>query len=228
MLSTEYRTERNDVLFVVRDLPERYHAVASRVGLEPVAGGLARRFPAESLYLDRAYRNFARLVEEYILAEAGEGPSRWDVALEAFLGAIHGQALDWFLAGSASLAVRDLAVTPGDIDLATDAAGARRLAELLPDALIEPIIPVTGWICAWWGRAYLGARVEWVGDVHASVDLPEPTDFGPVAASRLDTVHWRGHSLRVPPLDLMLAVSERRGLVERAALIRSAMGQWDS
>jgi hypothetical protein len=225
MLSTEYRTEGNDVLFVVRDLPECYHAAASTVGFEAVAGGLARRFPAESLYLEQAYRNFQRLVQEYLQAEAGERHKRWDVALEAFLGAIQGQDLDWFLVGSAGLAVRGLAVTPGDIDLATDAAGARRLAELLPDALIEPIIPVTGWICDWWGRAYLGARVEWVGDVHASVDSPEPTDFGPVAASRLDTVHWRGHSLRVPPLDLMLAVSEQRGLVERAALIRSALGR---
>lgn len=225
MLTTECRAEGNDVLFVVRDLPERYCAAARAVGLEPVAGGLARRFPAESLYVERAYRNFARLLEEYLSAEAGERPNRWDAALEAFLNAIKGQGLNWFLVGSASLAVRGLAVIPGDIDLATDAVGARRMAELLPDALIEPILPVTGWICDWWGRAWLGARVEWVGDVHAEVDSPAPADFGPAAAARLDTIEWRGHVLRVPPLYLMLAVSERRGLIERAALIRRAMSQ---
>jgi hypothetical protein len=44
-------------------------------------------------------------------------------------------------------------------------------------------------------------------------------DFGPVAASRLETVTWEGWQLRVPPLDLQRAVSERRGLTARVALI---------
>jgi hypothetical protein len=227
-LRTECRTEGGDVLFVVRDLPELYHAAASTVGFEPVAGGLARRFPASGLYLERAYANFTRLLDEYLQAEAGERPTSWDAALEAFLQAIEGQDVNWFLVGSASLSVRGLPVTPGDIDLVTDGAGARRLGELLVDSLIEPVIPVTGWICAWWGRAYLGARVEWVGDVDASVDLPEPADFGPVAASRLETIVWRGHPVRVPPLDLMLGVSERRGRAETAAAIREAMRQGGS
>lgn len=225
MLTQECRPEGDEVLFVVRDLPERYHAAANSVGFEPVAGGLARRFPADSLYLERAYDNFRRLLEEYLQAEAGERNNPWDTVLEEFLQAIEGQDVNWFLVGSASLAVRGLPVIPGDIDLATDAAGAHRLGELLGDSLIEPVIPVTDWICAWWGRAYLGARVEWVGDVHTSVDAPEPADFGPVAASRLETIEWRGHTVRVPPLDLMLAVSERRGRAETAAAIRQAMGQ---
>jgi len=46
-----------------------------------------------------------------------------------------------------------------------------------------------------------------------------PSDFGPVAASRLETVTWEGWQLRVPPLDLQRAVSERRGLTTRVALI---------
>ena len=222
---TERRSEGKDVLFVVRDLPERYHAAASLLNFEPVSGGLARRFPADSLYIDRAWANFGRVLDEYLQTEAGERPNAWDAGLEAFLQAIQGQDVNWFLVGSASLAVRGLPVTPGDIDLATDAAGARRLGELLADSLVEPVIPVTGWICDWWGRAYLGARVEWVGEVHATVDEPEATDFGPVAQAHAETVTWRGHPVRVPPLDLMLAVSERRGRAETAAAIRRALGQ---
>ena len=55
-----------------------------------------------------------------------------------------------------------------------------------------------------------------VGDVDPSVDSPEPSDFGPVAAGKLEVVDWHGFKIRVPPLDLQLRVSERRGLFERA------------
>ena len=225
---TECRAVGNEVLFVVLDPPERYRQAASTIGFEPVESGFARRFPAESRHLERAYANFSRLVEDLILAEAGESAKRWDVALETFLRAIRGHDLNWYLVGSASLAVRGMDVVPGDVDLAVDADGAHLLADLLPDTLIEPIIPVSDWICDWWGRAFLGCRVEWVGAVHPSVDTPLPTDFGPTAASRLETVVWRGHTLRVPPLDLLLAVSERRGLSERAAKIREAIPKRDA
>jgi hypothetical protein len=225
MVRTECRHLGEDVLFVVLDLPERYHGAAGSIGLEPVEGGLARQLPATGMHLERAYHNFSRLVEDVILTEAGERPNRWDAALETFLRTVDGQDIAWYLVGSASLAVRGIGLVPGDIDLAADAEGAHRLGELLADALIEPVIPVTDWICDWWGRAFLGARVEWVGAVHPSVDVPLPADYGPVAASRLETVHWRGYALRVPPLDLVLGVSERRGLTQRAALIRQAMAE---
>ena len=50
------------------------------------------------------------------------------------------------------------------------------------------------------------------------------SDFGPTATGRLDTVTWRGHTLRVPPLDLQLQVSERRGMAARVEEIERAMG----
>jgi hypothetical protein len=51
------------------------------------------------------------------------------------------------------------------------------------------------------------------------VDSPSPADFGPIPASRLETVTWEGWQLRVPPLDLQRAASERRGRTDRVALI---------
>jgi len=222
-MRTEVRVQGKEVLFLVHDLPARYHAAARRVEHEPFEGGLARIFPAESLYLERAYANYSRLLEDYLAAEAGERPVRWEDALESLLRAINGQELRWLLVGSASLAVRGLDVSPGDIDLATDAAGARLLGELLADALVEPVMPVTDWICRWWGRAWMGARVEWVGDVLPTVDQPHPADFGPTAMAQAVTVPWRGYEVPVPPLKLMLAVTERRGLVQRAETIRQAL-----
>ena len=195
------------------------------MGHEPWEGAFARRFPSSGLHLERAYANYRRLLEDYLATEAGERPVRWEDALETLLRAISGQELTWLLVGSASLAVRGLDASPGDIDLATDAAGARLLGELLADALIEPVMPVCDWICRWWGRAWMGARVEWVGDVQPTVDQPHPADFGPTAMARAVTVPWRGYPVTVPPLELMLAVTERRGLAQRAETIRQAMAQ---
>ncbi|MBN1967560.1 MAG: hypothetical protein JW910_23090, partial [Anaerolineae bacterium] len=75
----------------------------------------------------------------------------------------------------------------------------------------------------WFCRAWLGARVEWVGEVAAWVDEPEPCDYGPVALARAEVVAWRGHAIHVPPLDLQLAVCARRGLDERVVIIRQWM-----
>ena len=46
--------------------------------------------------------------------------------------------------------------------------------DLLVDGLVEPVAPAN-WFCTWWGRAVLGARVEWVGGVGPTADEPEPT-----------------------------------------------------
>jgi len=98
-----------------------------------------------------------------------------------------------------------------------------RLAAVVSDLLIEPLAG-GGQLGVWWLRGFDGARFECVGGVHASVDDGElPSDFGPVAAGRLETLQWRGHRVRVPPLDLQLHVSERRGLEERARAIRTLL-----
>jgi hypothetical protein len=89
---------------------------------------------------------------------------------------------------------------------------------------VEPVVHNDGWIAEWWGRALPGARVEWVGDVRPVVDDPEPVDYGSVAAAQLDRVTWHGHVIRVPSLQLQLAVTRRRGLAERVRLIESAIG----
>lgn len=68
-------------------------------------------------------------------------------------------------------------------------------------------------------RAFCGARIEWIGGARPFVDEPLPADFGPMAASRLETVTFGDWPVRVPPLDLQRAVSQRRGLADRVAMI---------
>ncbi|MEW6406304.1 MAG: hypothetical protein AB1649_31345, partial [Chloroflexota bacterium] len=164
------------------ELDPAYRQGACNLGFTPTDNGLVRSFPAKSLYLEHIYRNFERLGEEMIMQSEQLHPVPWEQALLAFLSATAGQLIDWWLVGSAALAVRGVNITPQDLDIVTDGVGAQRLGELLLDFLVEPVVDChQAWISDWWGRAFLHARVEWVGDVHADVDQPHATDFGPVA-----------------------------------------------
>ena len=90
---------------------------------------------------------------------------------------------------------------------------------MLADGILEPVAAAEWPLSIWWGRAFLHARVEWAGGMTAAADEPDVTDFGPTAESLLEAVTWRDWQLRVPPLDLQRAVSERRGLTARVAMI---------
>lgn len=219
-MRTLCQTGGGQTSFIIADLDPAYHQAARDLVYGQVPEGFAKTYPADTPGLGRIYQNFARCAEPMILQAAGAVPVPWQQALLAFLERVAGEPIDWWLAGSAALAVRGAPVAPHDLDLIVDDAGAQRLGALLQDALVEPVIPVQGWVCSWWGRAFLGARFEWVGGVNAAADQPAPSDFGPAAAGRLETVEWRGHRIRVPPLDLQLQVSLRRGLHERAEQIR--------
>jgi hypothetical protein len=204
--------------FRLLDVPGGLLAAVARAGYAGRDGQWSKRFPLETPHLDRAWANFARLAEPMLRQSAGLDPVPWDTTLEEVCGRLHPAGVDWWLTGSAALAVRGLPVTPGDLDLVVADADAHRVGELLLDGLIEPVAPAD-WFCRWWGRAMLGARVEWVGGVGPAADEPLPTDFGPTAARDLESVRWRGHELRLPPLSLQRAVNTRRGLYDRVTLI---------
>jgi hypothetical protein len=191
------------------------------LGFERVGAVFVRSFPADARYAETAAAHFELCAEQMVRQAAGLEPTPWESTLETVLARV--DAADWWLAGSAALAVRGLAVQPADLDLIASAAGCARLAGALSDLLVEPLADGS-WLGQCWFRAFAGARVECVGGVHASLDDPEPCDFGLVASKRLESVVWHGTEIRVPPLELQLRVSERRGLGERAALIREALG----
>jgi hypothetical protein len=135
---------------------------------------------------------------------------------------VEGTGLEWWLVGSCALAVRGATVEPRDVDLVVDLEGAFRLGELMADLLVEPVFAGSGWIADAFGRAFRGARVEWVGGVHHDVEQLGPCDFGPSATVRRETVLWEGHEVLVPPpLDPQIAILKRRGLAERVAAARA-------
>ena len=80
------------------------------------------------------------------------------------------------------------------------------------------------WIAAWFARAFLGARVEWVAEVYPDYDdWGAPNEIGPAAAARLERVRWNRRSLLLSPLDVQLAVNEKRSLDDRVDAIRRFM-----
>jgi hypothetical protein len=125
------------------------------------------------------------------------------------------------LVGSAALAVRGVSVTPHDVDLVVCEDDFDRVNELVAEYLVEPPSASEDWIARFFSRAFIGARVEWVAGVQGWVDARWASDFGPVAESRRESIQWQGLQLRVPPIDLQLAVSMRRGLTDRVQKIES-------
>jgi hypothetical protein len=223
-MKTMCRTVGEKTYFIITGVDALYLDAIRGLRFEQVDEGFARAFPARSPYIDAIYQNFERHIEEVILQAAGFHPVPWQQALLTFIQRVEQQQnINWWLAGSTALAIRELEVMPHDIDLILDDEATQKVGELLFDCLIEPIQDTRGWVSNWFGRAFIHARIEWVGGVDATIDIPEVSDFGPTATSRLETINWRGHEIRVPPLDLQLQVSEQRGLFERVEVIKRAM-----
>ncbi|MGI9822339.1 hypothetical protein [Agromyces sp. Marseille-Q5079] len=209
--------------FGLEEVPEALVPGVQKSGFELCDGVWVRRFPADSPQLEVSWTNFQRLIGPWLRQAANLEPAPWDDALSEVCRRLNAAEVDWWLTGSAALAARGLRVSPGDLDLVVSGPDAQRVGDLLADGLVEPVAPAD-WFCDWWGRAIIGARVEWVGGVGAAADQPAVSDFGPEAAARLERIEWRGHELRVPPLELQRAVSVRRGLHERVRMIDAAVG----
>jgi len=219
-MKTSFKIEGERAYFIITELEPEYHDAVRGLYFFDYRGGFAKDFPTDIPNLDRIFQNFQRHAEEEVLQAARVRPIPWEKALTTFIGIVKDTDIDWWLTGSAALSVRGIDIIPGDIDLTVAERDCMRLGELLADYLIEPSMPVEGWIANWFGRTFMGARLEWVGGVHDSLDVPDPGDCGPLAEKMLETVNWNGVEIRVPPLELQLSVNERRGLTERVEKIK--------
>jgi hypothetical protein len=199
------------------DVEASLRGAVEELGFDRRGAVYVRTFRGEAPHAATAAARFELCAEAMVRQTARLDPAPWRAALAMLLERASG--LEWWLAGSAALAVRGLAVEPRDLDVIATADAADALAEALADVLVEP--PDDGGLLGErWFRAFGAARIECVGGVHASL---EPCDFGVEAGSRREEIEWEGAVIRVPPLALQLAATEARGLHERAALIREAL-----
>ena len=216
------RSEREDLLLVRTEDPRLAKAL-SELLFEADSETFSKSFPAGSL-TGAIYERFAQHVDMLLRQTAGLERVPWEAALEASADRLVAAGARWWLTGSTALAIRGVPVSPRDIDLVLDDAGAATAARAFEDVLIEPALPVEGWICRAFGRAFLHARVEWIAGVREEVDDPHPTDFGPVAEADLEDIRWRGFSIPVPPVALQRDAAVRRTLNERVGVIDAWLG----
>ena len=213
------RADDGDSLVVETDEPA-FRLALGELFFEERNGRHVRRFPAGTLS-DGIFGRFQARLDPLLRQTARLEPAPWQNALRETARRLDGAGVEWWLTGSAALTVRGIDIVPRDLDLVVSDQGAAAAATAFDDALIEPAVAVEGWFCKWWGRAWVGARVEWVGAVTGAADEPVPTDFGPVAASSLNRIRWNNLTISVPSLEIQRAVSERRGLTDRVRLIDS-------
>jgi hypothetical protein len=220
-------TEAGTTWFAIGGVAAELAAPAERLlaGYMRTDGEWRRGYPAQTPGLATCWQNLTRCAERMLRQAARLEPVPWRETLRELCRRTSELDVDWWLTGSAALAVRGASIEPGDIDLVCPGEDALIMGTVFADSLIEPVLPADDWISEYWGRAFLTARLEWIGNPKAAVDVPSPCDFGPAAAGRLETVRWEDWQLRVPPLDLQRAVSRRRGLTSRVALIDAIKGQ---
>jgi hypothetical protein len=221
-LVTTIERENGRVRFVVASTDPLYQDRLEHLGYLGTGGGrFATLWFPDSASTSAYFGRFSGSIEQMVLQSARLVPVPWENALLEFLRRVDGSGLHWWLYGSAALAVRGLDLEPGDVDLnVSDAALA---GEIFDDLLVTPVLELEGWWAPRIGRAFYGAIVEWLSEPHPELDDPaDPGEQGPFVADLLETVEWRGYRLRIPPLSVQLRTCERRGLRERAQLIRAA------
>lgn len=219
--------DQGTVWFAARLIDATCEQVAERVLMDYERAGpeWRRGYPGDTPHLERAWENFSACIDRVLRQAARLEPVPWRDALRELCQRTVGQPVSWWLAGSTALAVRGAPIEAGDLDVVCTAGDAVTLGELFSDSLIEPVTTGSAdWLGQWLGRAFWGARIEWVGGVNPLVDDPEPCDFGPEAARRLEPVQFEDWQILVPPLDLQRAVNQRRGLTHRVAMIDALAG----
>ena len=220
-VATELRMVGDRAQFLVRTDEPAYRRVLAELMFAEEDDAFVRSFRPDAPGLHQSYLRFKLTLDDVLAQGAGRRLPPWDEALDAVAARLAVARCDWFLAGSAALAVRGIDIVPRDLDLVVaDASAALRA---LGDIQIEPVTlnRPGAWIARWFGRGFLHARVEWVAGVDPAVDVySAPNEFGPTAAAGLETVRWNDHELALTPLDIQLAVTERRGLAARAETIR--------
>jgi hypothetical protein len=220
-LPTSLEIQGNRAIYEVRTRNPLYQDRLVHMGFTSEQDSRFTRSLSNAGDVSAIHRRFAEHLEEMLLQSARLRPVRWVETLGLILKRLDGTSLQWFLYGSAALALRGIEVQPGDLDLWV--SDARLAGQIFEDLLVEPVTTMTGWVADFGGRAFAGCLFEWLAAVHPDVEELSPHEQGAAARASLEFVNWHGYSVPVSPLALQLSVAERRGLTGRAASIHSYM-----
>lgn len=185
-------------------------------GIEPRREGFTFTYPPRTPYIDASFENLSHSAAAMWRQHTGAERADWEGAFRRFVAVADGTGIEWAVIGGVALAIRGVtaaAATP-DVDIITTPDGARQLDDLLRDSLTSPTVDLP--MFGWFGRAFMGARLEWLGnDAH---DHAWRFDYP------WEEYEWEGRTLLVPSLELYLKIEQGRGRVDRAQGIQAALG----
>jgi len=184
-----------------------------------------KTFSSPVKHLDKIRRNFIKHGPEMFSQSGYFQPVPWEDALLSFIHRVEGKGITWWLTGSCASCIRGIPLRPHDIDIMLDSSDFPKLESLFAEEIIEPFQDTDGWVTKEFGVLFLKSRIDIATDPSPVLDNPQPVDCGPYAREHLETVEWRGHSIKVPPLELQLYVNKLRNRHDRVELIRQAMEQ---
>lgn len=219
-LATELLIDRDVAVFRVHTAQRLCAERLAHIGFEAQADGCFERRLTATPQVQQIHARFAKNLRTIVLQSARLTHVPWEDALDEAAERLAHSGIDWWLYGSAALAVRGLEVDPGDVDLAVE--DAHHAGRIFEDVLIEPVSGPLDWVMRWGGRGFHGALFEWSAEPSPHADA-SPCEHGRWAAGQLETVSWRGRRLRLPPLHVHHAVSVHRGDHERANQVRRLM-----
>jgi len=211
----------NDISFITSEIPENLISVFKRQFYE-VEGDLAvKKFPKPIENLETIKQNYLKYKPELISQAGNLKPVKWEEGLAAFIDIVSGEDIDWWLAGSCSLALRGIDVVPHDIDIMLSSRDLEKIKNHFLDYTLWPILPTGGWIVEYFGMVFLGCQVDFAFDPLPELDQPEPVDCGPYAGSHLEEIVWKGQQIKVPPVELFINVNRKRGRFDRVQAIEN-------
>ena len=148
-------------------------------------------------------------------------PGKHAAALQIILPRLAETDITWVLTGSTSFALQGLPLTPNDIDLQTDQAGACEIERCFQEFVTHPVqFSSTGTVRSHFGELSIhGVKVEIIGDIEKL--LPDGT-WSPPPDLRQHTcwVEWGTFQIPVLSLEYEADAYQKLGRVDRAAQLR--------
>jgi hypothetical protein len=199
--------------------PADYAPLLRGIGFEPdaEATSFTWRFPDDAPSWEAVARNWPAQGRQFIDQVVGVELPDWPGALEWIADAAEDVGADWFLLGSAGLAVRGVDVRPGGVDIGMDEAGADRLGARAVAEVMQPIAPTHGWpVSTRYGRLFHAAPIQVVGGI---LDRDWPSPWDSQGRGELDSITWRDRTIRVTSLDREVQHARRMARYDHARAI---------
>jgi len=161
--------------------------------------------------------NFAKHGEIAIKQQLKIIPAPWEKALDVFISEMDRLDVDWFIHGSAAMALWGIDVAPKDVNIIiANYSDFDKVRNHFYKYAIKPIERCSDWIMSGIGEVFMEAAV---GIAFQNKEL-EPYDM-----NQLDTVVYNGHKVFVISLDMLKQNNECYGRPERVKLIEEKMKQ---